>query len=125
MENVRELITNKSSKCTHFIAYMLCFYMFRVCEPSDGSQLIICTDKCPGMTTLYQECISRSTLESVLENSQDDAVIKLMSSAANFSCSDPETYAVPGVPINQATCEDISYIDNLLSPPGELCVCYM
>lgn len=130
LQHVSKVIENKSNKCSRFISFFLCFYFFRECElsnvsnPSSGSQLIICRDKCAGVTELYQECvISGDNLETIAENSDSQAVHKFVSKAMGFMCSDPKTYAIAGVPISNTSCNDMSYIESLLSNAGELFLC--
>ena len=46
----------------------------------------------------------------------------MVAQAFNFDCYDPTTYAVPGVPLSNTSCDNISFIDGLLpsSSAGEL-----
>ena len=44
----------------------------------------------------------------------NEEIFKLDAYVSNFNCSDSTTYAVPGVPISNTSCDDISFIDGLL-----------
>ena len=95
--------------------------MFRNCElhntsdPSSGLQLSICKSKCSGLSKIGVECINESDLQTLLEISNYNEIIAW---ALNFNCYDPSTYAVPGVPISNTSCDNLSFIDGLL--PGEV-----
>ena len=106
-----------NSKCNQFFALALCFYLFRSCElrnvsdPTSGSQITICREKCAGVDKLYQECYNK---DNTVINSQDEALLHLASLTEGFTCSDPDTYIIPQVPVSNRLCNDISYIDHLL-----------
>ena len=103
------------------MAFSFCLYLFRNCElrntsdPSSGLQLSICQSKCSGLSEIGVECINESDLQTLLEISNYNEIIAW---ALNFSCYDPMTYTVPGVPISNTSCDNISFIDGLL--PGEV-----
>ena len=108
---------NTNSKCNQFLALALCFYLFRSCEihnvsdPTSGSQLPICRNKCAGLDIFYQECYNK---DDTIINSQDEVLLRLASLAEGFTCSDPDTYIIPQVPVSNRSCDDLSYIDYLL-----------
>ena len=120
LQSVGVLAQNKNSKCNQFIVFFLCFYLFRNCElhntsdPSTGWQLSICTNRCSDLKTLSVECIDEYSINALLEMSDNEAIPIFIAWAANFRCSDPSTYGVPGVPIGNTSCDDVSYIDSLL-----------
>ena len=116
---------NLNTKCNNFFSFSLCFYLFRSCEvrnvsdPSSGSQLTICKNKCAGLNELFQECSNQMKLQVALGNSQNKALQNLVLGAERFICSDPETYIIPEVPVSNRLCDDIDYIDNLLKSEGK------
>ena len=124
LRHVSGITGNKTSKCSQFIAFALCFYLFRNCElgnvsdPTSGSQLIICSEKCTGVTELYKECISVENLQLAV-NTQNEALRTLFSLAARFVCSEPDTYIIPHVPVSNKSCDNFSYIDHLLPSDSE------
>ena len=129
LQSLSELRQIKSNKCNQFIAFFLCFYLFRNCElrntsdPSSGWQLSVCQSKCPSLFKVGIECLDESDFQTALENSNNnEAVQEIVALSSNFNCYDPTTYAVPGVPISNTSCDDISFIDRLLpsTNAGEL-----
>ena len=124
------VIHSKSDKCNQHIAFSLCYYLFRNCElhntsdPSSGLQLSICKSKCSGLKKLGDECFDESDF-AALENinyNYTKTEQEIIAWALNFNCYDPSTYAVPGVPISNTSCDDISFINRLLlsTSAGEL-----
>ena len=126
VQRVSEITANKSSECGQFIAFALCFYLFRNCElsnfsdPTSGAQLIICSEKCMGITELYKECVIKQKF--VVNTFESEALHSLISLAARFECSNPDTYIIPHVPISNRSCDNFSYIDHLLPDEGALIV---
>ena len=127
LQSVSELrqSNSKSNKCNQFIDFFLCFYLFRNCElrntsdPSSGLQLSICQSKCSGLFEIGNECLDESDFQTLLEISKyNEAVQEITAWAFNFNCYDPTTYAIPEVPISNTSCDNVSFIDDLL--PGEL-----
>lgn len=120
-------ISATSGRCKQYRAFALCLYLFPSCElqnvddPTSGSQLIICREKCAGFQKLYQECVNKE--EIAAENSQNKALHELVSMAEKFMCSDPDTYIIPQVPVSMRLCDDISYIDHLLPSEGKTYAC--
>ena len=116
------LAQNKNSKCNQFIVFFLCFYLFRNCElhntsdPSSDWQLSICENRCSDIKTLFIECIDQLSIQTLLNNSNNEATHIFIAWILNFNCSDPTTYAVPGVPIGNTytSCDNVNYIDGLL-----------
>ena len=125
LESFGVVIHNTSDKCNQFLAFSLCFYLFRNCElsnasdPSSGLQLSICTSKCSNVLTAADGCIDESTIETISEN-DNQAVQEYVAWSLIFNCSDPSTYTLPNVPISNTSCDDISFIDRLLPSAGEL-----
>ena len=119
LQSVGVLAKNKDLKCNQFFAFSLCLYLFRNCElhntsdPSSGWQLSVCKNRCSDLNKLTVECIDQSGIQTLLENSNNEAIPIFIAWALNFNCSDPTSYAVPGVPISN-TCDNISFIDGLL-----------
>ena len=119
-----ELTQSKSNKCNQLNTFFICFYLFRNCElrntsdPSSGLQLSICQSKCSGILKIGSECITENNF---VENS-NEAVQELTDLALKFNCYNPSTYAVPEVPISNTSCDNISFIDGLLTSTraGEL-----
>ena len=129
LQSVTELIQSKSNKCNQFIAFSLCLYLFRNCElrktsdPSSGLQLSVCQSKCSGLLKVASECLDESDFQTALEISNyNKAVHEIVAWTLNFNCYDPTTYAVPGVPISNTSCNNLSFIDGLLpsTSAGEL-----
>ena len=129
LQSVGELIQSKSNKCNQFIGFAICLYLFRNCElhntsvPSSGLQLSVCQSKCPSLLKIANECIDESDFQTLLENSNyNEAVREIVVWTMNFNCYDPTTYAVPGVPISNTSCHNMSFIDGLLpsTSAGEL-----
>ena len=129
LQSLSDLTWSKSNKCNQFIAFSLCYYLFRYCElqntsdPSSGLQLSICKSKCSGLLEIGSECLYESDLQTLLEFSNyNKAVQEIVAWALNFSCHVPTTYAVPGVPISNTSCDNISFIDGLITTTsgGEL-----
>ena len=124
-----DLTQSKTNKCKQFIAFFLCFYLYRTCElrntsdPSSGWQLSICKNKCASLVKVGIECLNESNFQTALENSNNnEAVQEIVALSLNFNCYDPTTYAVPGVPISNTSCDNIIFIDDLLpsTSAGEL-----
>ena len=122
---LNDLKQSKSNKCNQFIAFSICLYLFRNCElrntsdPSSGLQLSICKSKCSSLLKVSSECFPKRDFQTAHENSNNnEALQEIVGWAFNFSCYDPTTYAVPGVPISNTSCDNISFIDGLL--PGEV-----
>ena len=113
--NTRKL----SSKCDQFLTFLVCFLLFRSCEPpnvtdpASGFQLTICQDKCAGVDKLYQECTIRENVQIAVGNSTNEILRTLVSFSGNFTCSNPGTYIVREVPIS-GLCDNVSHIDHLL-----------
>ena len=109
-----------SNECYEFISIFVCFLLFRSCElqnvsdPTSGSQLTICEDKCAGVDKLFQECTNTENLWIAVGNSTNELLHSLVSISVNFTCSNPDTYIVHRVPISRL-CTDLHYIDHLLS----------
>ena len=120
LQSVGVLARDKNSKCNQFIVFFLCFYLFRNCElhntsdPSSSWQLSICENRCSDLKMLSIECIDQLSIQTLLNNSNSEAIHRLVAWAFNFSCYDPTTYAVPGVPIGNTSCDNVNYIDDLL-----------
>ena len=121
LESLSDLTRSKSNKCNQFIAFFLCYYLFRNCElhntsdPTSGLQLSICKSKCSDLYKVGSECLDESDFHTALEISKyNKAVHEIVAWAFNFSCSNPTTYAVPGVPISNISCDNVSFIDGLL-----------
>ena len=95
-----------SGKCKEFSFFLFCFLLFRSCEPhnvsdpASGFQLTICEDKCAGVDKLYQECTIRENFLNAVGNSINEVLQNLVSFSRNFTCSNPNTYVVPKVPIS-------------------------
>lgn len=53
IEVLQKNVTTQSTKCRNIIVFSVCFYSFRKCDPSDGSQLSICENECPFIASLY------------------------------------------------------------------------
>ena len=116
-----ELAQRNNNKCNQFIAFSFCHYLFRNCElrnssdPSSGLQLSVCKNRCSDLMKVGVECFNESLFRTVVENlSDNEDIFKLAAWTLNFNCSDPTSYAVPGVPISNTSCDDISFIDGLL-----------
>ena len=120
LQSWNDLTRSKSKKCNQFIAFSLCFYLFRNCElrntsdPSSGLQLSICKRKCSGLTKLGNECFDESDISALENSNYTKTEYDIIAYALIFNCSDPSTYAVPGVPISNTSCDDIDFIDGLL-----------
>ena len=121
MQAAFELAQRKNSKCNQFLAYSLCLYLFRNCElrntsdPSSGWQLGICKNRCSDLMKVGVECFNGSHFQTAVENlSDNEDIIEFAAWAMNFSCYDPTTYAIPGVPISNTSCDNISFVDGLL-----------
>ena len=115
------LAHSKNNKCNQFIVFSVCFYLFRNCElrntsvPSSGLQLSICQSKCSDFIELIVECIDDGNFETVLNDSNyNEAVHKFVAWTFNFNCYGPTSYAVPGIPISNTSCDNLSSIDDLL-----------
>ena len=129
LQSMSELRQIKSNKCNQFIHFFLCFYLFRNCElrntsdPSSGLQLSVCKSKCSSLFKVGSECFDESNFQIALENSNNnEAVQELAATSLNFNCYIPSTYAIPEVPISNTSCDNISFIDDLLpsTSAGEL-----
>ena len=124
IEHLLSEVNSGSSKCDQFIVFGLCFYLYRSCElrnvsdPTSGSQLPICREKCAGFDKLYQECTNKEKLQIMVENSQIEALNNLVTVAERFMCSDPNTYIIPQVPVSNKSCDNVSYINHLLPREG-------
>ena len=57
------------------------------------------------------ECLDEDDFQTGLEDSNYKEMVTW---ALNFNCYNPTTYAVPGVPISNTSCDNISFIDDLL-----------
>ena len=122
LQSLSKLIRSKSNKCNQFIIFSLCFYLFRYCElhntsdPSSGLQLSVCQSKCSSLIMIGSECLYESDFQTLLEVSNyNEAIQEIAVWALNFDCYNPITYAVPGVPISNTSCDNISFIDGLLT----------
>ena len=119
LQSVGVLAKNKDFKCHQFIGFSLCLYLFRNCElrntsdPSSGWQLSVCKNRCSDLSKLSLECVNQSNIPTLLENN-NEAIHIFIAWALNFNCSDPTSYAVPGVPISNTSCDNVSFIDGLL-----------
>ena len=129
LQGLNDLTQSKSNKCHQFIAFIVCFYLFRNCElqnssdPSSGLQLSMCKTKCSAIFEVGVECLNETDFQTAFEIGKNNEVVReIIVWALNFSCSDPTTYAVPGVPISNTSCDNISLIDSLLptTSSGEL-----
>ena len=123
LQTLGDFTQSNSNKCNQLSAFFLCFYLFRNCElhntsdPSSGLQLSICQSKCPSLFKVGAECFEESNFQTstVLEKSNNNtAVQEIVATALKFNCHDPTTYAVPGVPISNTACDNVSFIDDLL-----------
>ena len=121
MQAAFEYTQRKNNKCNQFLVFSLCVYLFRNCElhntsdPSSGLQLSVCKNRCPDLMKVGVECFNESHFQTVVETlSDNESILKLAAWGLNFNCYDPTTYAVPGVPISNTSCDNISFIDNLL-----------
>ena len=109
---------SKSNKCNQYIAFTICFYLYRNCElhnssdPSSGLQLSICQNKCSSLLKISAECLDEHDFKTGLENSNYNK--EMVAWGLNFNCYNPISYAVPGVPISNTSCDNISFIDGLL-----------
>ena len=65
---------------------------------SAGSQLTVCEKSCHVVITVRNRCQSQFT--SINENRSAD----LLDYISNFNCSSPETYLIPGFPLNTQRC---------------------
>jgi len=113
VDTIREKVASKSSKCNQFIAFSVCFYSFRGCDPSVGSQLLICEDKCPLIISLYQECVNITVLKILKDNAKDNDTLEFLEFAATFKCLSPETYTIPDVRVNATRCATLPFFDGL------------
>ena len=129
LQSMIELPQKKSNVCNRFITFSICFFLFRKCElrntsdPSSGWQLSICKNKCSGLKKVARECLDETDFQNLLESlNYSEPAQEIVAWALNFDCYDPTTYAVPGVPISNTSCDNISFIDRLLpsSRAGEL-----
>ena len=108
------------SKCKEFFIFLSCFLLFRSCElhnvsdPASGFQLTICEDKCAGVDKLYQECTLGKKLLIAVGNSTNKVLQNVASFIRNFTCSNPNTYIVPEMPVSRLRCDNVSHIDRLL-----------
>jgi len=118
VNTIRENFDSKSFKCNPFIAFSVCFYSFRECDPSDGSQLLICEDKCPLIDSLYQECVNITVLKILKDNAKDNDTLEFLAFATTFNCLSPETYTIPDVRVNAAKCETLPFLDSLTTGKG-------
>lgn len=125
---ILELVSNINildSKCSQFLGFALCFYLFRSCErynvsdPASGAQLSICKEQCAGVDKLHQECTNKSTTE-ILRIDDSETLQELVSFADGFECSNHSTYIVPQVPVSNRSCDDVSYINHLFPKEGKL-----
>ena len=121
VQAVFELTQRNNNKCGQFIAFSLCFYLFRNCElrntsdPSSGLQRSVCKNRCSDLMKVGVECFNENHFQTVVENlSDNEDIFKLDAWVSNFDCYDPTTYAVPGVPISNTSCDNISFINGLL-----------
>ena len=126
LQSVSEFTQGKNNKCNQFITFTFCSYLFRSCElhnlsdPSSGLQLSICQSKCSSLLKVTSECLDESNFQNV-----DEALQEIVAWYLNFNCYNPSSYAIPGVPISNTSCDNISFIDGLLSSTGtgELDIC--
>ena len=125
LQSVSDFTRSKNNKCNQYSAFTICFYLYRKCElhnssdPSSGLQLSICQNKCSSLLKLSVECIDENDFQTGLEDSN---FREMVAWGLNFNCYNPITYAVPGVPISNTSCDNISFIDGLLpsKTAGEL-----
>ena len=128
LQLVGEITQNKSNKCNQLNAFFLCFYLFRKCElrnasdPSSGFQLSICQSTCSGLLKFDKKCFDESDFTALKNLNYSETVLEIATWAFNFNCYDPSTYAVPKVPISNTSCDDMSFLDGVLSSTsaGEL-----
>ena len=93
LKSLSDLTQSKSNKCNQFIAFFLCFYLFRNCElhnatdTSSGLQLSICQSKCSSLLKVGNECFAKRDFLTALEISNyNEAVQEIVAWAFNFSC---------------------------------------
>ena len=118
VDTIREKVSSKSAKCNQFIAFSVCFYSFRDCDRSDGSQLLICEDKCPLIISLYQECVNITVLKILKDNAKDNDTLEFLEFATTFNCLSPETYTIPDVHVNATRCATLPFLDSLTTGKG-------
>ena len=63
-----------------------------------GSQLTVCTESCYVVTTVLNRCQSQFT--SINGNRS----VGLLDYISNFNCSSPDTYLIPGLPLDTEKC---------------------
>ena len=69
-----------------------------------GKQMIICDGQCPQLNRFIDE---QCNLKDVLMSAHYMSNNSFLDTLLRFNCSDPQTYLVPGVPVDNTTCYDI------------------
>ena len=91
-----------SSTMWHWWRWCIVWPHTRMCTcifVSTGSQLTVCEESCHVVLTVRNRCQSQFTL--IKGNTSADLLDYIMS---NFNCSSPETYLIPGLPLNTQRC---------------------
>ena len=99
LSDLRESI-NFDSFCVDVVLSIACYYLFPDCNVEVGSQLVFCQSVCPEIEMLKAIC---SEEFNALRRTESDFADFL----TNLTCSDPSTYAIPGVQIDQDKCVDL------------------
>ena len=108
-QTLSELVAsiNTNSFCVDAVLTIACYYLFPDCNVEVGSQLVFCPSVCPSIEILKSRC---SEEFNELKNSKTDFANFL----TNLTCSDPDTYALPGVQIDQESCVDLQNLGEYL-----------
>ena len=125
---LRDGTIQSSYICKQFFIFSVCFYSFRDCDPSGDSQLLICDDVCPLITSLYNDCVVPEVVLWLINSTNSSEVQQqFLQFSLSFDCSKPETYTIDEVDISTSTCSKLEFLKDLL--PGNIsyfllvCVC--
>ena len=89
-----------NSFCVDVLLTVTCYYLFPDCNIEVGSQLVFCQSMCPEIEMLKARCSEEFNELRMIESDFADFL-------TNLTCSDPNTYAVSGVDIDQDKCVDL------------------
>ena len=73
---------------------------FSVLFLPSGTPMILCEEDCQDIIFLKEQC----NLENVIMTTKLSTIILLNKTIQEFNCSDPLTYLIPGVPVDNTTC---------------------
>lgn len=99
-----DILANKNLglECKSVILTIVCDYFFQPCNQDTGHLVSVCESSCPVLEGILEMCFP--LINDSLESEQLHSVFR------TFNCSDPSSYLLKGVPIEETICRNLTYL---------------